>query len=80
MRNSDKIYSTSLQDLLQKRKQKNPGYSARALARDLEIDPGDLANILNGKKKITTKVAYKIGIHLGLKDAALLDFILPTLK
>ncbi len=73
-------YIGELDEVLEKRKLKNPKYSARALARDIGIDPGDLTNILNGKKRITTKIAYKIGLHLGLKDDELLSYIKPTLS
>lgn len=73
-------YAGELADVLEKRKLKNPKYSARALARDIGLDPGDLTNILNGKKRITTKAAYKIGLHFGLKDEELLTYIKPTLS
>jgi PAS domain S-box-containing protein len=42
-----------LQQELDERKSKNPRYSMRALARDLEVDPAALSRILSGKQDIS---------------------------
>ena len=73
-------YVTLLKDHLASKQEKNPLYSIRALARDINIDPSDLINILNRKKQMTTKIAYKIGIYFAYDDKELLNFIRPTLK
>ena len=39
---------------------KNPGYSLRAYARKLELSPSALSEILNGKRKISQKMAARI--------------------
>jgi hypothetical protein len=73
-------YISELNNILIQKRAVNPKYSTRALARDIEMDAGDLSNILKGKKRVTPKLAYKIGLHLGLEGANLLSFILPALK
>ncbi len=73
-------YISQLNEILLKKKTANPHYSTRALARDIEMDAGDLSNILKGKKRVTPKLAYKIGLYLGLEGASLLSFMLPALK
>jgi plasmid maintenance system antidote protein VapI len=72
-------YIDILISLYNERKERNQKYSKRALARDLNINAGDLISILKGKKSITPKIAYKIGIHIGHSDKSLMDFISPTL-
>jgi plasmid maintenance system antidote protein VapI len=52
-------YKEHLEFILDQRRQRNPSYSLRAFARDLRIDPSDLANIMKGKKKVTPKVSPK---------------------
>lgn len=73
-------YKESLSQLLSERRKANSRYSIRALARDLQIDPSDLINILNDKKRVTPKVAYRIGLKLNLQDSSLLEFLRPTLS
>jgi plasmid maintenance system antidote protein VapI len=73
-------YIEDLQAIFDERRLRNKNYSLRALARDLGVDPSDLVNILNNKKRVTPRVAYRIGLLLDLKEAQLLDYILPTLK
>lgn len=72
-------YNESLSHLLNERRKINPRYSIRALARDLQIDPSDLINIKNNKKKVSAKVAYRIGVKLNLQDSSLLEYLRPTL-
>jgi plasmid maintenance system antidote protein VapI len=73
-------YSQVLQKQLEKKRARNPSYSLRAFARDLQIDNGNLKKILSGKISVSPKVAYKLGRHLDLTEKELLQFILPTLE
>ena len=73
-------YIEDLQAIFDERRLRNNSYSLRALARDLDIDPSDLVNILKNNKRVTPRVAYRLGILLGHKEAQLLNYILPTLK
>lgn len=41
-------------------KNQNPGFSLRAYARKLELSPSALSEILNGKRRISGKMAAKI--------------------
>lgn len=74
------IYREGINHLLNERRRINSRYSIRALARDLQVDPSDLINIINNKKKVTAKVAYRIGMKLNLEESSLLDFLRPTLS
>lgn len=49
-----------------KRKKRNPKYSMRAFARDLNLASSSLTEIMNGKSSISEKRAEKISIKLGL--------------
>ena len=46
------FYITKLNSELDKRKLKNPSYSTRSYARDLEMDSSSLSSILKGNRKI----------------------------
>jgi uncharacterized protein (TIGR02147 family) len=53
-----------LRDELQDRTRKNPQYSLRAFARDLEISPQALSLAIHGKKNISTETTVKIAKKL----------------
>lgn len=59
-------YRQTLRRALIERCQKNPKYSLRAFARDLELEPARLSDILNGKKGISRDVARDLARRLGL--------------
>lgn len=61
-----KNYRDYLKHVLTKRMESNARYSQRAFARDLEMSPGELSEILNGKRPLSLKKAKKIGAKLGL--------------
>lgn len=42
----------------------NPRYSLRAYAQKMEMDPGTLSNIMNGKRNVSIKLAEKISKKL----------------
>ncbi|MFK8139162.1 MAG: TIGR02147 family protein [Bdellovibrionales bacterium] len=51
---------------LERRITQNRSYSLRAFARDLRLSPGELSEIIRGKRKLTTKASLKISNALGL--------------
>lgn len=57
------------------RRLRNPNYSIRAFARDLELSPSHLSEIFNGKEKLSLKTAAKIGPAIGLKHKELEWFL-----
>ena len=73
------FYVSRIKDLLSERAEKNSGYSLRALARDVGIDASYLSQVLQNKKRITPKAAFKFANHLKLEGQVKLDFIVPSL-
>lgn len=63
-----------LRDELISRCQSNPGYSLRAFARDLEIDNSVLSKILNGKRKVGSRVINRLSNQLNLDVKTRLSF------
>ena len=61
-----KNYRDYLKHVLTKRMEANARYSQRAFARDLGLSPGELSEILNGKRPLSLKKAKRIGAKLGL--------------
>jgi uncharacterized protein (TIGR02147 family) len=55
-----------LQNELVKRCKANPGYSLRAFARSLRVEPSSLSQIINGKRPLTHKMKLRLGASLGL--------------
>jgi transcriptional regulator with XRE-family HTH domain len=53
---------------LEKRISLNSSYSKRAFAKQLGIAPSFLSNLINGRRRITTKVARRIAEQLSLSD------------
>jgi uncharacterized protein (TIGR02147 family) len=45
---------------------RNPSYSQRAFAKFLNLSPGELSEILNGKRKLSSKKAIHVAERLGL--------------
>ena len=52
-----------------KRKKRNASYSLRSFARDLEISPGHLSLLFNGKRELKSRQALKIAKTLGLSKS-----------
>jgi plasmid maintenance system antidote protein VapI len=71
-------------DLLKKvfdlKRAKNPRYSVRAFARDINTSSSGLSDMLNGKKKLTPKIAYKLSKFLKLDDKQAFNLIVQTLQ
>ncbi len=70
--NLPKVIPTKFSEIIfnkyNERKAKNPHYSLRSFARDLEISPGNLSDILNNKLKISLTKAQSVAHHLNLID------------
>lgn len=65
--------------LLEDKKSLNSRYSLKALGRDLKVSQPQLTKIINGERRLTPQVAVKIGRHMKMEDADLLQFILSTI-
>ena len=55
-----------LQEELKNRQSRNPSYSIRAFARDLEVDSTVLLRILKEERKISWDFATAVREHLGI--------------
>lgn len=58
-----------------KRTRKNAAFSQRAFAKLLDLSPGELSEILNGKRKLSLKKALHIAEKLALDPQQTLDFL-----
>ena len=56
---------------------RNPSYSLRALARRLEVPISALSEILNGQRKVTSKMGKKILVGLGTDPEEIDSVLLP---
>jgi uncharacterized protein (TIGR02147 family) len=61
-------YRTYLKRTLSERVLKNPSYSMRSLAKQLEMAPSMLSSVLNGKRNLSVENALKISGRLGLAE------------
>ncbi len=61
-------YRQILKEELHQRCEQNPRYSLRAFARDLELSPSRLSEILNEKQGLSRKAAARISHKLGMRD------------
>jgi plasmid maintenance system antidote protein VapI len=66
--------------LLNEKKQKNPLYSLTALARDLEVSQPQLTRILKGKRRLSPKIALRLGKMLNLRNDTLLDLLISVIE
>lgn len=62
-------YAQFLGEELVRRIRTNPRYSQRAFARHLGLSPGELSEILRGRRKLSLKATFKVGKALGLSPA-----------
>jgi uncharacterized protein (TIGR02147 family) len=53
----------------ERRVKANSRYSLRAFARDLKMSPGEISELLSGKRQLTPKAINKISSRLGLSAA-----------
>lgn len=61
-----KTVSQFLEEELLRRTRSNSQYSLRSFARDLNMSPGELSEIIRAKRKLSLKNVYKISTVLGL--------------
>jgi len=61
-------YRTIMLDEYQYRERQNPSYSLRAFARDLDISPSQLSDVVKGKTGLSSKKAIDVAKRLGLND------------
>ena len=55
-----------LYELLADRKARNASYSVRAFARDLQLSPGFVSQIMSGKRNLSLQQKLKVAAHLGI--------------
>jgi uncharacterized protein (TIGR02147 family) len=65
MKNLEKNYRDILKDELERRCQHNPRYSLRAFARDLDLSPARVSEILKGKTGLSKERATIVAKRLG---------------
>jgi uncharacterized protein (TIGR02147 family) len=63
--NEQLLFQSKLREQLHLFQQKNPSYSLRAFAKKLNLSPSALSEILNGKRKVSLKMAVAIYERLG---------------
>jgi uncharacterized protein (TIGR02147 family) len=66
MMNEQLIIQSKLREQLHLFQQRNPAYSLRAFALKLNLSPSALSEILNGKRKVSKKMALMIYERLGV--------------
>lgn len=59
--------SEILSTIFDRRRNKNTSYSLRAFARDIQLSPSRLSEVLNGAKGLNADTAHLIATHLKLK-------------
>lgn len=60
-------YRTFLKAVLVEKIEKNPSYSLRALAKQLQVSPATLSGVIRGKRNLSEETAYTIASKLGLE-------------
>ncbi|MCB0418879.1 MAG: helix-turn-helix transcriptional regulator [Bdellovibrionaceae bacterium] len=75
MEKENKFYRMVLMQELGRRKERNPHYSLRALARDLELSAASLSRIMSGKTALSISSVRRIVLGLELSPEETLKFI-----
>lgn len=70
-----KAYQQILKSQLSKRAEKNPLFSLRSFAKVLQVSPGILSEVMNGKKALSYKMAEKFVINLDLQGELAKEFL-----
>src|SRR4051812_13706155 len=60
---------------LAERKRRNPAYSLRAFATQLDVSAASLSQIMSGKRHLTAKTARRMAVRLGLPPERARDFL-----
>jgi transcriptional regulator with XRE-family HTH domain len=61
-------YINIIQQELTNRKAKDPNYSLRSFAKDLELSPSSLSELFNGKHHLSIRTFGKIAVKLNLSE------------
>ncbi len=73
MQNEIVTLTAKIKTSLEQQIAKNPSYSLRAYAKRLGVSAATLSGVLNGQRKLTPKMAGKIGFALGLSPSEVWD-------
>lgn len=76
----DTSFRLRLQAELAARCARNPNYSLRALARDLDTDGSSLSQLLRGKRKLSGPAIERLGARLGLGADAIARYVAGELR
>jgi plasmid maintenance system antidote protein VapI len=79
MKEEKNVSLTILNETFSEKKKRNPNYSLRAFARDLEISASNLSTILNGKKRLSSEQACRIAVRLQFSKEQFFEFVTSTL-
>lgn len=77
MTSSNDLIQTLLK-ILETKKQTNPAYSLRAMARDIGIPQPILSLYLRKKRALSPYLAYKIGLYFKLDELKIYHLIVTT--
>lgn len=61
-----------------RRKEANPAFSLRAFAKQLDVPPGRLSELLSGKRRLNTRLASRFGQRLGISPAKVKALSMPN--
>ncbi len=76
MSNGQAAITRVLNEAFMEAKMRNPAFSLRAFARRVQLPPSAVSEVLNGKRRVSRKVAQKVVVNLGLnpkESKAILD-------
>lgn len=77
---ADNECSQRLHSYIQNKVQKHPGYSLRAVARDLQISPAYLSLVVNGQKKLNLKRIKAFALYFELSQEETIKFQMSAIK
>lgn len=82
MNETTNSFSVFLKEELQRRKNKNAGYSLRAFAKSLGLSSSFVSKVLNAKKNVSQETMMAIAARLEVEEDALHSFLsqLPNFK
>lgn len=67
-------FKTYLQEELILRCKKNPAYSLRSFAKNLDVSPSFLSKLLNGQRRVTPAIFQKLSTNLNLESDVIQKF------
>jgi len=69
------LFIDHIHDVFEQRKQRNPLYSLRSFARDLDLSSGKLSEMMRGKIKVSEKAFHSISQCLDLNDSIKIELL-----